>query len=131
MAVITPTVTKVYDSKPAGGHGPALLVTWANILEADTCTPYEAPLSLPDRTVQMESGGESGFDSATITLVGSINGTNYRSLTDPQGNAIAKTAAALEAVSELTRYINVTTAGGAAASNVTVSVLLCGPRRGG
>lgn len=129
MATINPTVTILDAANVSKGHGSALLVTWANITEADTAAVYEAPLSLPDRTVHMTSGGESGFDLSTFVMKGGLISTEMLALTDGQGNAISKAAAAIEAIAELTRYLQPTHSGGAAGQNVTVHVLLAGPRR--
>lgn len=116
MAVVTPTITRVDD----GGVRAVYLVQWSNIGDADTCTAV--PMSGgSDRSVQITGT----FSSATVVIQGSNDGTNYAPLTDPQGNAISKTAASLEAISELTRYIKPTTSGGSS-SSVTVSLLIKG-----
>ncbi len=60
-----------------------------------------------DRSVQIEGT----FDGATVVIQGSNDGSNWQSLTDPQGNAISKAASALEAISELTRYIRPSVSG--------------------
>lgn len=83
---------------------------WDGLLNGDT----GAPLSLPDYadlTVTVE--GTFGV-GGSITLQGSNDGTNYYALTDPQGNAITKTAAGIEAVTETPRYFrpNVTAGDG-------------------
>ena len=70
-----------------------------------------------DRTVQIIGT----FGGATVTMQGSIDGTNWATLTDAQGNAIAATAAALEAITELVRFIRPIVTGGA---GVSVTVLL-------
>ncbi len=55
-----------------------------------------------DRSVQFQ--GTFGA-AGSVQLEGSNDGSNWHLLTDPQGNDIVKTAADLEQVSELTRYI--------------------------
>jgi len=52
------------------------------------------------------------FDSATIVLQGSNDNTNWVTLTDPQGNAISKTAAGAEQVEDFPRYVRPSTSGG-------------------
>jgi hypothetical protein len=56
----------------------------------------------------------------TVVIEGSIDGTNYVTLTDPQGNAISKTAAAIEEISEIVKFIRprVTTGDGTTAIRV-------------
>lgn len=56
----------------------------------------------------------------SVTIQGSLDGTNWQTLTDPQGNALTKTAASLEAVSEAVPYIRpVVTAG-----DVTTAIIV-------
>lgn len=118
MATITATSTRVTD----GGVTDVYLIQWPLMGNADTGT-----------AVQMSGGGsrsvqiEGTFGGATVVLQGSNDGTNYESLTDPQGNAISKTSAALEAIEELTRYVRAVTSGGTGTS-VTVSLLIKGQK---
>lgn len=117
MAVITPTVTRITPGVDAW------LITWASIGDSDTCTAVAMPEG-NEKSVQISGT----FNSATIVFQGSNNGSDYATLTDPQGNAISKTAAAIEAVSEHTRYIKPATSGGTS-SAVTVTVLVKGQTR--
>lgn len=116
MATITPTVVRVGD----GGVTNVYVATWAAIGDSDTCTAIQM-CGAADRSVQITGT----FGSATILLQGSNDGTNYATLTDPQGNVISKTSAAIEQIEELTRYIKPSTSGGTG-SAITVSVLLKG-----
>lgn len=120
MATVNPSI------KRFGEH--TAVVTWANIAAGDTVNPIGAQhTDFADRNVQMESGGGSGFNGGTVTLQGSNEETptNWQSLTDPQGNAIAKTAAALEQITEATVWVRPSP--GASVANVTVTMLM---RRG-
>lgn len=115
MATITPTVVKT-------GLDPArktYIVTWA-LGNADTGVAVNL-VSAPDRSVQI--AGTLG--SATIVLEGSNDGTNWVTLTDPQGNPISKTVAAIEQIEELTLYIRASSSGGSGTA-VTVTLLLRG-----
>lgn len=116
MATITPTVTKAKDNPKRDAY----IVTWANMGNADQGLPVSL-VGAADRTVQI--GGT--FGAATVVLEGSLDGTNYITLTDPQGNAISKTSAALEAVSEIVNFIRPSTSGGTGTS-VTVTMLFRG-----
>lgn len=118
MATIQGTVTRATD----GGVTDVWLATWPAMGNADTGTAV-AMSGAADRSVQIEGT----FAGATVVLQGSNDGSNWQSLTDPQGNAISKAAAALEQISELTRYIRPTTSGGGG-SSITVTVLLKGQR---
>lgn len=116
MATITGTTAKVTD----GGVNNTYIATWAALGNADVGTQV-AMAGASDRSVQIEGT----FASATVVIQGSNDGTNWQPLTDPQGNAISKTAAALEQISELTRFVRPSTSGGAG-TNVTVTLLLKG-----
>ena len=76
-------------------------IKWVGLLNGDTGDAVEMA-AWPDRSVQVHGTFGTG---GSITFQGSNDGTNWFALTDPQGNAITKTAAGLEAVTELTRYI--------------------------
>ena len=117
MATITPTITHIGNGAGQDSNGPSAIVQWTPVTEADTCSPVEL-VGLPDRSVQIAGT----FGSATIVLQGSNDGTNYATLTDPQGNAISKTAAAIEMVAEVARYTKPSTSGGTS-SSITITML--------
>lgn len=112
MAVISPTTIEA--------DGNAYVVSWTAIGDSDTCTPVTWA-GARDKTVQITGT----FGSATIVLQGSIDGTNYVTLTDPQGNTISKTSAAIETVMENVRFIRPATSGGTS-SSVNVHLLMGG-----
>jgi hypothetical protein len=117
MAAINPT----YSYVGAGEH--TVVVTWANVTQADTFTPIGPRWAdYADRNVQIQGT----FGGATVVLTGSNDGSNYFTLTDPQGNSISKTSAALEQITEATAFVQPTHSGGAGES-VTVVMLM---RRG-
>ncbi len=64
------------------------------------------------------------WGGGSITLKGSNDGTNYYPLTDPQGNAITKTADSLEQITELTQFIKPEITAGDATTSLTVKLLL-------
>lgn len=74
---------------------------WSLILAADTADVLEFPANT-DRTVQID--GTFG-SNGSLSIQGSNDGVTYFNLTDPQGNAITKTAAGIETIVEMTRYI--------------------------
>lgn len=118
MATITATITKV----PDGGVMDVYVVQWPAMGNGDTGTAV-AMSGGSDRSVQIAGT----FGGATVVLEGSNDGTNYATLTDPQGNAISKTTAAIEAVSELTRYVRAVTTGGTG-TNLNVTLIAKGQR---
>lgn len=103
---------------------PAKIVVWDAILSGDTGTPLEA-VDYPDKTIQVEGT----FDGATLPMQGSNDGTNWRPLTDGQGNAIAFTGGGIELPAENPRYIRPgapTSATGNTALVVTVVMVSAG-----
>ena len=83
-------------------------VLWEGLANGDTGS-WENVARHGDKTVQMLGT----FSSGTLTMQGSNDGgTTAAPVTDPQGNNIAKTAAALEAVLENPRAIRPSLAGG-------------------
>jgi len=118
MAAVTATgPTRVAD----GGVFDCYVVTWA-MGNADTGSTVLMGSAM-DRSVQIAGT----FGSATIVVEGSNDGTNWVTLTDPQGNAISKTSAAIEQIEELTRYLRVSSSGGTGTA-VTVTLFLRGQR---
>jgi hypothetical protein len=102
----------------------AWVCTWLDLAGSDVGDTLEHT-AWSDRSVQFTGT----FDSGTVVLQGSNDGTNWFTLTDPQGNAISKTAAALEAVSELTRYVRPSVSGGGGSCAIDVHLLISGYRR--
>lgn len=95
-----------------------VLYTWAAIPNGNTGAPIKLE-NFNDLTATIEGTFGTG---GSCTLQGSNDGTNYYSLTDPQGNAITKTAAGLESVTELPVYVrpSVTAGDGTTAIDVRI-----------
>ena len=88
--------TAIVGAKPIAADHDSALITWV-LTTADPTGDSVAYEDYADRTFQVFGT----FGGATVELQGSLDGgTTWVVLTDPQGNALAKTAAALEAVSE-------------------------------
>jgi hypothetical protein len=98
---------------------------WETLTSANAVGDSLEMTAWSDRSVQFVGT----FDSATVVLQGSNDGTTWVTLTDPQGNAISKTAAGLEAISELTRYVRPSTSGGGGSQDIDVYLLVSGYRR--
>lgn len=119
MAAIKPTIS-ILDKNDKG----IIKVVW-NGLDAtnNVGTPVRfEPYS--DRTVQMNGT----FNNVTMVLEGSLEeggaGT-YFTLTDPQGNAISKTAAGLEHCTEQVLYARPALAsGGDVSTDIDVHVVI-------
>lgn len=90
----------VRDYTKTAVAGGGYLVEWSGLLNGDTGQPFEG--SAGDRSIHFSGTFGAG---GTVKMRGSNTGTNYLDLTDPQGNAISKTAEGVEAISENTRYM--------------------------
>lgn len=95
--------------------GNAQVLTWAGLLQTDNGNAYEV-LDYNDLCIQFF--GTAGAALA-LKFQGSNDGTNWEDLTDLQGNAISKTGAAIEQVSEAPRYVRPLVTGGDGTTNMT------------
>lgn len=99
--------------------GSAILITYTGISEADlTPAPFELP-EYGNRSVQVAGT----FNGGTLTVEGSNDGTNWAALTDPQGNSLAFTAAQIEQIQEITRFVRPRVSAGAGVA-LTVSFVV-------
>lgn len=114
MATRTPAIT--YGPN---GQKNAVLVVWSGMLNGDDGAPFEHA-DFGDKSIQFQGTAGAGL---SVNLEGSNDGTNYAVLTDPQGNAITKTAVGtLEVVSENTRYTRPRVTAGDGTTNLTISL---------
>lgn len=112
MNTITATRTNV--------GGDAHLFTWANIANGDDAAPVNFS-AYADRTVQVD--GTFGTGGAVV-LEGSLDGTNYQTLTDPQGNQLSFTSARIESVTEATVWVRPRVTAGDGTTAINVSLLV-------
>lgn len=112
MAERTPTRTDLKTGVPA------CIITWTGLLNTDTGSAIEL-VDYPDKTVTITGTFGTG---GTLVMQGSNDGTNWFSLTDPQANAISKTAAAMEAILEAPRYMRPNVTAGDGSTSLTVQV---------
>lgn len=112
MATITPTITK--DTEVPSND--CWSITWTGLGDADTGSAVRLA-SASDRSVSISGT----FAGATVTVQGSNDGSNWFTLTDPQGNPISRTSAGLEQIAEVTKFTRVVTSGGLGTSvNVVI-----------
>lgn len=83
------------------GDGSAKIIKYAGLSEADSSPAPVSMLEWADRSVQVVGT----FGGGTITIEGSNDGSNWATLTDPQGNNLAITSAKIEQISEMTLYV--------------------------
>jgi hypothetical protein len=102
--------------------GNAALVTWTPMTFAglDVGAPVQW-VEYADRCVQVS--GTFGA-AGSVTLEGSNDGVTYATLADPQGNALTITAAKLEQVLELPRYVRPRVTAGDGTTSLTVTICM-------
>ena len=115
MATINPTIARL------GGDDSVLKYTFAALTTTNTVGASVESVQWADRSVQiLGTFGTNG----SVTIQGSNDGgTTWAALTDPQGNAITKTAAAIEQVSEITGHIRPTVTAGDGDTSLTVVII--------
>lgn len=116
MADVAAVVTPLTEFNERNCH----IVTWSPLTAANAAGSAVQMAGSSDRCVQFIGA----FDSATVVLQGSNDGTNWVTLTDPQGNAISKTSAGIEQIMELTRYVRPSSSGGGGSQSVGVILFL-------
>lgn len=100
--------------------GTAALVTWTGLLNGDDGAPVQW-VDYADRCVQAIGTFGAG---GSITMQGSNDGTNWATMADPQGNNLTFTAAKLEQVLELPRYVRPIVTAGDGTTNLTVTICM-------
>lgn len=117
MAEIKPVVANINDD--------AVRVQWPNIASGDTCIEYEGFSDYSDRSVQMEGT----FGGATISIVGTNDGDNYQTLTDPSATAITGNTAKLRQILEYVWKVKPAISGGDGTTSITVTIVAKRTRR--
>lgn len=98
----------------------ACVASWANIANGSDGAPLDQS-QYTDKSVQVSGTFGAG---GNLRLLGSNDGVNWNTLTDPQGNALDITAAAIKFVAEATRYIKPSVTAGDGTTALTVTILL-------
>lgn len=113
MAVIQSAVTPV--------EGGIVLVTWANMANGDTGTPFFAPNHLFKEVQVKGTFGVGG----NVQIQGTLDsGTTYAALNDLQGNALDFAAAKIERVQESVAEIRPSVTAGDGATSLTVIIAM-------
>ncbi len=107
---------------PDSLHHTCVIATWANMQNGDDGQPIELA-NFADRSAQVFGTFGTG---GNVRIEGSIDGTNYAPLTDPQGNALDINTAKIEAIIELVRWIRPVVTAGDGSTSLTVTMLLKG-----
>ena len=96
------------------------LVTWGPLLNTDDGVAFERT-EMSDRSVQVTGTFGTG---GTLVIEGSNDGTNWRTLNDPQGTALSFTVAGLRQVQELTRLLRPRVTAGDGTTNLVCTMIL-------
>jgi len=115
MAIVSFTIDPIKTWKDK-----AHVITWASLANGDTGSALEMAGSA-DRSVQVVGTFGSG---GNLRLQGSNDGTNWNTLTDPQGNDINITSTKIEQVTEVVRYMRPNVTGGDVTTNLTITILV-------
>lgn len=133
MANITPTVTRVLGMGSLDGYQ----VVWGPMANGDVGIGVGSAIGDgAGATTVAGSGFFSGFADKSVQVEGTfgaggsvaVEGTNdgnilhYRGLTDPQGNAIAITAAGIKAITEAVIWVRPHVTAGDGTTSLTVSM---------
>lgn len=123
MATRAPVIEYNFNGNPNVAR-----VTWSGLLNGDTGVPVALP-EFPDKTVQIY--GTFGV-GGSVTLEGSNDieseTPTYAALTDPQANAVTKTAAALEVFEEAPNLVRPNVTAGDGTTSLTVKMVCRRPR---
>lgn len=97
-------------------------ITWANMANGDVGQAYTTNPPWSDRAVQVAGTFGSGGNAR---ILGSLDGANFATLTDPQGNALDISTAKIEAVTEpsIETKPSITAGDGTTALTVTMIML--------
>jgi hypothetical protein len=98
------------------------IVTWEGLTQttSDSGDPFEMP-GAADRSVQVIGTFGTG---GSVRIEGSNDGTNYATLADPSSTALNITAAGIEGVQEITRWIRPRVTAGDGATDLDVILLV-------
>lgn len=117
MATVTPT-----REVPDALNHQVILYTYTGMQNGDSGEAFQLA-QLADRTVQVVGTFGTG---GNVRIEGSLDGTNYAVLTDPQGNALDINQAKIECITELVRYIRPRVTAGDGTTSLTVTLLIKG-----
>lgn len=108
------TTATTKGRKPQPGDADVSLIQWDLAAgETGDAVEYE---SFADRSVQVVGT----FDGAQVVIEGSLNGVDFTSLSDPQGNVLSFSSGKIEAVLEATKAIRPRVMGGGASTELSI-----------
>lgn len=100
------------------GNYKAVISTWGPMAAGDVATPVNLR-EYSDRSIQVSGT----FGGATIAIQGSIDGVEWGTLGNAQGDPLSFTSGRIEAVAELVAFIKPVITGGDGTTAITVSLI--------
>lgn len=110
MATVTPVTTFPFETSLD-----VAVTTWPSLAADDDGAPVRLAV-YSDRSIQVAGT----FGGASVTIGGSNDGETYHALTDPNGQALTLTSAALRAIVELPIFLKPRVFGGDGTTNLKV-----------
>ncbi len=114
MAITSPTKVAL----PEQGEFDGLFIRQWALAQGDSGVAVDLP-RFSDKAVQVAGT----WGTAVVAIEGTIDGTTYATLTDPQGNALSFTADKIEAITELVRAVRPVVTGGNGTTALVVSLI--------
>jgi hypothetical protein len=111
-------MTTIASTRTATGTTAAFVSTWSPLALGDDGAP-QPHSQYSDKSVQVFGT----FGGASLAIQGSNNGTDWATLTDPQGNDLLITSAKIEMITEATAYIRPVVVGGDGTTSLSVAML--------
>lgn len=122
MPTRTPTITQPDADRLPGNWA---VIQWTGLLNGDDGAPIDL-VPYADRSIQVTGTFGTG---GNCRIEGSIDGTNYATLTDPQGNSLDVGSTKIEAVTELVRFIRPRITAGDGTTSLVATLLVRGTLR--
>jgi hypothetical protein len=120
------------DPNDTPNAGSAWSFTWTGLLNGDVGAPLLSA-HLPDKCIQFGgtfgAGGTIKFRGCNLATPNADIATDWFDLTDPQGNAISKTASGAEQAEENPRWVAPIVTAGDGTTTLTATLIANGRRR--
>jgi hypothetical protein len=113
MTTVAPTI-----NRPVSGRAGGFLVQWPAMANGQTGVPFDLSGYVP---VSVQIEGTFGA-AGSVTLQETIDGTNYETAHDGQGNALTFTTAGLKSVGDNANLIRPNVTAGDGTTALTVSL---------
>lgn len=114
------TIPYTYTADPGSNDDSIAIYSWPLLTTTDTTGAPIGIVAFADRCVQVTGTFGSG---GSISVQGSNDGTNYAILKNAQGTAVTFTAAGIQQVVELPRYMRPIVTAGDGTTSLTATLV--------